>query len=307
MALGVLLQGQRIEVQFEDNEGTRKGMKVLAGIVLFKPDIARLKDNITAIRDQVDEIVLVDNGSDNLDDVKAIFGDEVKYIENGENLGIAAALNKMMDYGLENGFQWVVTLDQDSVCNPGLVDEYKKFADIPDAGMITCRIMDRNTTGDEIGEEQEEDCREIKRCITSASFCSVKAYRSVGPYDEWMFIDWVDFEYCARLRKNGYKIYRVNFVGMIHEIGHGRNVRLIREQIFHNHSAFRQYYIARNRLYVAYNYPEEYSLLRERWHILVDVLLITFYGDNKREKIKAMSRGVSDFKKFRKEHQKQER
>ena len=249
----------------------------------------------------------MDNGSDNLDQVKEEFCDRVSYIENGENLGIAAALNKMMDYGADNGFQWVVTLDQDSVCNPGLVDEYKKFSNIDDAGIITCRILDRNTTGDEIGQEQEEDCREIKRCITSASFCSVKAYRAAGPFDQWMFIDWVDFEYCARLRSKGFKIYRVNFVGMIHEIGHGRNVRLIREHIFHNHSAFRQYYIARNRLYVAYNYPQEYSMLKERYHILVEFFLILFYGENKKKKISAMRRGVSDYKKYRKEHPKQER
>lgn len=36
---------------------------IFAGIVLFNPEISRLKENITHILGQVDRLILVDNGS----------------------------------------------------------------------------------------------------------------------------------------------------------------------------------------------------------------------------------------------------
>jgi rhamnosyltransferase len=45
-------------------------MKTLAAIVLFNPEIERLNQNIEAIFNQVDDVVLIDNGSSNLNEVK---------------------------------------------------------------------------------------------------------------------------------------------------------------------------------------------------------------------------------------------
>ena len=41
-------------------------MMIIAGIVLYNPDISRLKENISAIRPQVDKVVLIENGSSDL-------------------------------------------------------------------------------------------------------------------------------------------------------------------------------------------------------------------------------------------------
>ena len=140
---------------------------------MFQPNLERLDENIRAIKDQVDEVLLVDNGSHNIDEIRNKFNDSVSIIENGSNLGVAAALNCIMEYGSSNSFDWVITLDQDSVCMPGLVDAYKRNSSLQDAGVLTCRILDRNITDNELDDEQNEDFREVKRCITSASFCSV--------------------------------------------------------------------------------------------------------------------------------------
>lgn len=98
-------------------------MKTLAGIVLFNPDVDRLKENVNAIIQQVDDLILIDNGSGNINEVKAIHFHDKKYtiIENGNNLGIATALGQIMEYGIQYGYDWVLTLDQDSVCRPGLI------------------------------------------------------------------------------------------------------------------------------------------------------------------------------------------
>lgn len=41
-------------------------MRVLAGIVLYNPEIGRLQENIDAIYQQVDTVLLIENGSSNI-------------------------------------------------------------------------------------------------------------------------------------------------------------------------------------------------------------------------------------------------
>mgnify|MGYP003311394843 CR=1 FL=1 len=75
-------------------------MDIMAGIVLYNPEKKRLKENIDAIINQVDKIVLVDNGSDLTLDTKDFFGeasDKVVLIRNSENKGIAKALNQILE------------------------------------------------------------------------------------------------------------------------------------------------------------------------------------------------------------------
>ncbi|UVP54719.1 hypothetical protein [Bacteroides thetaiotaomicron] len=41
-------------------------MKIVAGIILYNPDIDRLMDNISAISPQVESIIIIDNNSINI-------------------------------------------------------------------------------------------------------------------------------------------------------------------------------------------------------------------------------------------------
>lgn len=44
--------------------------KISAGIVTYNPEMQRLEENINAIIGQVDEVVLVDNGSANIKEIE---------------------------------------------------------------------------------------------------------------------------------------------------------------------------------------------------------------------------------------------
>ena len=59
-------------------------MMIIAGIVLYNPDICRLKENISAIRPQVDKIVLIENGSSDLAYLDS-FTYDLELIVNNEN------------------------------------------------------------------------------------------------------------------------------------------------------------------------------------------------------------------------------
>lgn len=269
---------------------------VLAGIVLFNPDLERLQENISSILPQVDRVLCIDNGSDNILEIKSSLPECVKYIENGHNKGIAAALNQILNYAISKGFDWFISLDQDSVCNEGLIESYMKNTSLPSVAILTCIIVDRNFESKPKYNPKDKPI-EIDQCITSASFCNTKAVDLVGGFDEKMFIDTVDFDICVNLRIHEYKIYRIAFIGLLHEVGHGRNVRLLgKRRVIFNHSVLRNYYIARNHFYMAQKYPLNISMFKTRLKEIEARILIILFEDSKLEKIRARRIGCRDAK-----------
>ena len=85
---------------------------ILAGITLFNPDVARLEENISSIYGQVDRVICVDNGSDNIKNIEDCVLNNWKnitIIKNGKNEGIAKALNQMFEFAIEQQYEYVLT------------------------------------------------------------------------------------------------------------------------------------------------------------------------------------------------------
>lgn len=273
-------------------------MKVLAGIVLYHPDIVRLQENMDAVCGQVDEVLLINNGSDD-ERMHAIIGEygNATIIDNDDNLGIAAALGQIMRYAVDHQYNWVLTLDQDSICMPELVARYSQYVDLERIGILTCNIVDRNFTEEKM--RVEESCTDVSKCITAGAFMCVAAYRQTDGYNDRLFIDAVDFDICYNMRQHGYRIVQIGYDGILHEVGHGRNVRILwRKFISYNHPPFRQYYRARNARYLVLKYPCEYSRARAWCAEIVEELIILFYEDQKFEKIRNRWRGLRDSRKL---------
>ncbi|MCB5628214.1 glycosyltransferase, partial [Bifidobacterium breve] len=83
---------------------------LFAGIVTFNPDIELLRKNIEAICAQVDLVIIVDNGSRNLEDIRPLAdAHHCKLIPNAQNEGIATALNQIALAGKGDGYSWMFT------------------------------------------------------------------------------------------------------------------------------------------------------------------------------------------------------
>lgn len=274
-------------------------MNILAGIVSYNPDLTRLYENIQAIINQVDKVVIVDNGSDNYKILKKQieFNEKIEIISNVDNLGIAKALNQIMSFAKNNNYNWVLTLDQDSVCSCNLIEKYTEYINLPKVGILTCNIIDRNFSIK--GNNSDKEYTEVDFCITSASFMNVNAFYKTAGYDEKLFIDYVDFDICIQIRRANYMIYKINFDGLLHEVGKGKNVNLLwREYQTYNHSPFRQYFSARNSFYLAKKYTDEFNFLRVLTHEFRVSLLIFLYEDNRLKKLKARFQGILDYRKM---------
>lgn len=291
-------------------------IKIAAGIVLYNAEIKRLKQNINAVINQVDYLCLVDNGSDNIDEVLATVREfsNIEVVKLNENKGIAFALNRIVDKAEENGCQWVLTLDQDSVCPSNLIEEYRKYFDYDTKiAMFTPKITDNNeASGTNI--DFHNNCEYVTRCISSASLLNVAVCRKVGNFDEIMFIDYVDFDLCQNLLNHGYKILRVNTVALTHEVGKAKEIKLfsILGKVLHIkkfkkplytycHSPIRTYYYARNTFYFIAKYKDSIDVKIEKRIFFKWLVLKIVFEDNKIEKIKAIRKGIKDSKELIKE------
>lgn len=271
---------------------------IYAGIVLYNPGMIRLKENISLIIGQVDKVVLVDNGSKNMDEVENLLTqwDNIELVKNEKNEGIALALNQIIEFGKKNGFAWGVTLDQDSVTDEHLIKNYLNFLqkhEIDKIGCLTCNIIDRNF---KLHHEYRKDIeyKEIEYCITSGTLMNVEATIAVGGFDSSMFIDKVDCDICINLRRHGYKIIQIDYDGLLHEVGHARQINLgFRKWEMYNHSPFRRYYMCRNTSYLLKKYHDEYVLkmfFRELFH----TILVFVFEEKKVEKFAEGIKGFVD-------------
>lgn len=269
-------------------------MDISVGIVLFNPDINRLKENISAVIVQCVHIYLVDNGSNNIDEVKGLLNQynqsKISILCNMENQGIAKALNQLTTAAQKEGFDWILTLDQDSVAPSNIVEEFEKYTNNLNAGMLCPVICDRNKG---VVIEAKDGYKEIDECITSGSLLNITAWREIGGFDESMFIDGVDFDICYRLRKNGYKILCIQSVVLLHELGRIEYHRfLFWKVLVKNHSAFRKFYIARNTVYLARK--EHTNIIKAILQNVKLFLIAVCYEDDKWKKSKKILQGTID-------------
>lgn len=266
-------------------------MKILAGIVTFNPELDRLKDNIAAVQPQVEQVIIVDNGSDNLIQIQEQF-QNATILPLNDNKGIAAALNVIGQYAIDNGYDWFLTLDQDTVVNDNLLAIYKSYLDLPKVGTLSCRYRDLNQFQEKVYDQPYE---EVDTVITSAALMKTAVFAQSKRFDEWMFIDMVDFDINFEFQRLGYKVYQINQIGFIHEVGEATEVSFFGKKVYtSNHSPIRKYYRTRNTIYLYKKYGKSdvrVAFLRQCRDEFIKIFL---YEDQKWKKLSAMVRGLID-------------
>ena len=276
---------------------------VSAVIVSFRPEPAVL-DNIIELSKQVGDIVVVDNGSpaENLERLRE--GSRTvpfRLIENGSNLGIAAALNRGVRTCAERGSALVAFFDQDSTVTPGYFGAMQDaIAAAPRPIAVFCpRYVDRGTRVDK-PVHQRDEFGEPLMSMTSGSVIPMEVLRRIGPFEEELFIYGVDDEFCLRARSNGLRLLRVEGAVLLHQEGRtelrkqfGRTVYLT------NQPPKKRYYIARNQWWLWHRYAESFPALGSKSQNLLRLLKqsvrILLLESDKIAKLSAMIHGFVDF------------
>lgn len=248
---------------------------ICAGIVSYNPDIERLKLNISAICSQVPKVYVVDNGSTNISEISNLVESfsNVYLLINEDNAGIAKALNQLCEAASKDQYNWILTLDQDTVCPVNVIDHLSKYTDIEDAGIICPAVRYEGWETTETKSQASSDCEEVKACMTSGSLTRIEAWRKVNGFREDYFIDFVDNEFCMKLQLAQYRIIRVNTCSMSHQLGESGTFNFlgIIKIKYTRHAPWRYYYIVRNNRAFIEEYKTHLPITKEYlklWYIL---------------------------------------
>jgi rhamnosyltransferase len=230
---------------------------VQATIVAFRPNIEELNSVLAAVTSQVADVLLVanDGGAWSCQlRVGAILAKQEK------NLGLGAAYNLAIQWARERGARHLLLLDQDSVPASGMValllDAFKQ----PGPVAATGPLWRDSRTGEggffiRLGRWGARKHRPaageivaVDFLISSGSLISLDALADIGPFDEKLFIEHVDTDWCLRARSKGYRLYGVAQARLDHAFGEASLFVAqlgFRRRVF-LYSPERNYYLLRN-------------------------------------------------------------
>lgn len=262
-------------------------MKICGVVVWYNPSEEEVS-NIKTYLDYVDRVIVVDNSTD--DNEYLLNGiSKIEYIANNENLGIAKALNIGCYKSIEYGYNYALTMDQDSRFDEVMIQTFinafhKKVKEDQSIAIFAPLTDDSEKEG------------YVEKIITSGNILNLNAFKIVNGFDNNLFIDEVDFDLCFKLLKNNYKLYRFKEVRLDHKLGNAKEVKIFNRKFSTmNHGHIRKYYIIRNRFIMRKRHPEftkEY--LKDIIKYIIKVVIIE---DEKFKKCKYILRGYCDYRK----------
>jgi rhamnosyltransferase len=277
---------------------------ISAVVVTYRPEVGVL-ENLRRLLAQVPLVIVVDNGSDGASaQVVAAAGAlaGVQLIRNGANLGIATALNLGIRQALQTGCQWVATFDQDSSIPEhffeGLFQAYHQCPLAERTGMIVPgKWLAPAAEPSPPPPSKEPLFKFVRASMASGNLIKTEIFKSVGFYDDTLFIDYVDADFCLRLQKCGFKILSATTVVLEHELGTKQTRNLLGFRLsFRIHAAWRYYYIMRNRVVLYRRYFPTFPLwvLRDARGLSWELPRIILLENGRKQKLCAVFQGICD-------------
>ena len=271
--------------------------KIFGVVILYFPDNAVI-DNIKSYLNYVEKLIIIDNSVPSCT-LNFNLSDSIILIKNNDNLGIAQPLNQALQFCKTNQADWLLTMDQDSKFTDVEIEHYlscmAKFNNLDQVGMFGINY-EENT--------QTKNCESIEtdNLITSGSLVNVKIAHKIGGFDEQLFIDEVDSEYCYRINKNGFKTIKFNHIHLHHALGTAGLYRSLKsgkltQRALHSHT--RIYYMVRNYLYVYHQYKNIFpaSFPHRKKAIFNRIKNKFLYGKDSWKLIKLIIQAYIDYKK----------
>ena len=236
-------------------------------VVSFHPEIYQLDRLLSALKMQVEEIVVVDNGS-SPEAISWLFRQSLEFrihlLSLGDNFGIGFAQNRGIELAIDRGHQRFLLVDQDSLPESGMVVALERVLDeLVQSGIKVGAVGP--TRKDESDPSQTifltfnrfppnraccNDSTPLVNAdvlISSGMLIPMQAIKDVGLMDERLFIDHVETDWCFRGLALGFRFYGVCDARMLHKLGNGMAKPWYgRRSNMNVHVLVRNYYFVRN-------------------------------------------------------------
>lgn len=232
-------------------------------IVCFYPDAEKLSRLISVLAEAVDVVILFNNGG--LDETSLpVVGNRLRVeAHGGRNLGLALALNLACEVAWADGCRYVVTFDQDSLPERSMISillaELQVWQErTPKVAAIGPQLLDVRSSSVRTsafvqtsrlsgGSIVEAETQPVALLITSGCLIDLKVWATVAKFDDRLFIDYVDLNWCWRLARQGYIVLGTTKTRMQHELSKG--LKQLGPLTLTKYGPVRRYFQCRNAVY----------------------------------------------------------
>ena len=229
-------------------------MNIAGVVILYHPDIEQLSDNIQTYLNGLKQLYVYDNSESKtpgIEEALLKLHPSIQYHYFNANEGIAKRLNQAIAQATLNQYDYLLTMDQDSSFKDGDFDKYK--LSIQSLGDSKVAQFGVNCQPDfTLPKDQPEEALTL---ITSGSILNVSLAKHIGPFNEDLFIDFVDAEFSYRVIQNGYTNLMFSNIVLNHALGklvEGRGLGNFKKSMRIIHAPTRVFYIVRNGLYLLF-------------------------------------------------------
>lgn len=289
--------------------------------VTFNPELDLLTDQLYALENQVDKIIIIDNNSKNINDIKSVFErlslefkEKIEIIELTENYGLAKAQNIALNLVKKDNVKKVLMLDQDSIPAKDLVNilDYEMDTIIKSGVKVSAvgpiyydgKTKELYPATKYVGPfikriKPSSHPVEVTFTIASGSLILIDSLEEIGLMNEDFFIDYIDVEWCLRAKTKGFSCFIVPKAKMIHTIGDNRMNFFGRKISIH--SPLRRYYLIRNSFIISrLNYIPFGYKFRELFFNFIRFFIFIVISNEKKQVLKFSLQGFFDGIKGRK-------
>ena len=274
---------------------------VCAVIVTYHPDPGVI-EHFSKILAQVQGLVVVDNGSSTEEvSLLRIASHDLGFylVENAENLGVAEALNQGVRWAQSASYPWVILFDQDSGITDGFISQmFAAWESHPERERV-CSVHPKYVnpaTGLEMVVPRDREGGPLLP-MTSGALMPVWIFDRIGEFASEYFIDFIDWEYCFRIRAAGYLVASTPNATLLHAPG-DPGIKKVLGHTFHlsNHNALRRYYISRNCIFFYSKYFRIFPgwILNNLYGQLKDTIVCLIVEESRARKFRNILLGTWD-------------
>ena len=231
-------------------------MKLAGIVILYYPNTDIVIEHIRSYSSNLEKLFIYDNTENPdqsfIDLISKVEGN-ISYISSGTNEGIAKKLNEASHKARQEGYEFLLTMDQDSSFKPG---DFEKYISLIQSS-ANSNIAQFGVNHQPNFTTQKELPEEALALITSGSILSLSLTEKVGVFNEDFFIDFVDTEFSYRVIQNGYINLMFSNIVLNHSLGtliEGRSLVSLKKSKRIIHSPIRVFYIIRNGLYLLFKF-----------------------------------------------------
>jgi rhamnosyltransferase len=277
----------------------------IALIISYNP-AANILLIVENIKNQVNKILIFDNGSESDTLIEKIRENlNCIIVKNSKNLGVSEALKFAKNYAIENGFSWLLTLDQDSIPTKDFIKKltsiYEKYPEPEKIAILSPvhqeekskKIFEPDIFYKKISSNIDQNWIEVPWILTSGNLVRLEVFQKISGFDSNLFIDAVDTDFCFQCTDMGYKILVIPTVFMSHDVGY-QVKGLIKKRLASIHVPIRNYYQFRNRILLwKRHYKKHFPwIMRDFVYGTKKLLDNLLFADQKLLRIKLIVRGL---------------